>query len=408
MKIFISKHIDKAILVLFSCLIASIPIFSFQKQFFILTWGMFFLVAGLMIFSILLKKKFVVDFFAISFVAFAFSAFFSSLINGMVGFNFTPILLSFSTCLIYLYCKNTSESKNILYATYFGIILFLITFIFVYHKELLSFNFSKRLGGEFGDENDIAILFGFGFTFSVYLLLFTVGWKRKVLVAIVFVLFTYCGVSTGSKIIILLYAIVTILTVFIYFGKRRWWVSLLIVFGLGIVLFLILLLPPLETIRNRFLEMFATLSGNASVNDADYSTIFRLYMFADGIEMFLRKPLFGFGIWGFATYGGINNGWSHNHISEGLCNFGSIGFLLFHLPLVFSFINYFRTKERKDKFIGLFVLVFFCASMISISFFTQKIYAFTIGAVYSLLIGDNDIFKFQIFGGGKHENSSGN
>lgn len=389
---------------LFAASIASIPIFSFNPKLYLLTWVIVGLMLADMGLYMLLKRTFNIDVVVLSLVAFSFSALISSALNGFHGFNFTPILLPIATSIIYLFSKSSSSSKTMLMSAFSGICVFLLAFVIFYRNNILHLDFHERLGGVFGDENDIAILLGFGFTYSFYLGLNS----KKVIYIIVFsllsLLFAFCGLLTGSKIYLLILFFGSITTIFLRFGKRKWWISCLIIFGIITIGIILLTLPVFSALKNRLLMFFNTFfSESDSSMRADYSSIFRLYMFQDGIEMFFRKPLFGFGIWGFATYGGLNNGWSHNHFSEGLCNFGLIGFTLFHVPFISSLYHFFKTDNKKEVGGAFTLLVFFLVSMISLSFFTQKIYAFVSAPVFSSFVHKN-IFSFSLFS--KKERSS--
>jgi len=393
---------------LFGISIASIPIFSFNPKLYLLTW----IIVGLMLVDmslfIVLNKKIRVDIVICSLALFSFSAFISSALNGFHGFNFTPILLPIATSIIYMFSKATSASKTMLLSAFFGMCVFLVAFIIHYRSDIVSMNFNERFGRDFGDENDIAILLGFGFTYAFYK---TLDSKKTLIIiplSILFILFAFCGLLTGSKIFVLILFFGTTISVFIRLGKKKWWISLLIVCGIVVLGVVLLTIPAFAVVKSRF-DMFFRIffSDSSSSSRADYSSIFRLYMFQDGIEMFLRKPLFGFGIWGFATYGGLNNGWSHNHFSEGLCNFGLIGFLLFHIPLFSSLFNYFYSKDKKQKNESFVLLSFFLISMISLSFFTQKIYAFVSAPVFSSFMHKR-LFDFNLHSkkiGDNHENS---
>ena len=411
MKLKFNSLLNWLIVILYGITIASIPIFSFNKILYLATWGL----TGLLILSIgiysLKNKYFHFDTISLALFLFAFSAFFSSLINGMKGFNFTPILLPILIILIYGYAKMSKSSKKMLFAAYFGIIVFLICFIYHYRQQLLHLDFSSRLGDYFGDENDIAIMLGFGIVTTIYLILFSKKIGIIIPSVILLIPFLVCGFSTGSKIILLIIVISIVISIFLFFGKKKWWVSLIVIVSFIAIGIILLSLPMFSTISTRLYQFIYTMTGQSvkGTTKTDYSTIFRYYMFCDGIEMFLRKPLFGFGIWGFATYGGINNGWSHNHISEGLCNFGAIGFILFHIPFIKSYIRFFKEKDKKQFIHPFLLLIFFTAAMISVSFFTQKIFAFVIAPIYALMIESKPLEFNKIFiKENKHANITSN
>lgn len=403
------KIFEFVIFVFFAISIASIPIFSFSKSTYLLTWAIVVVTLLCMCTYVFLTKKITLDVVVVPLIAFPVSAFISSALNGFHGFNVTPMLLPLSSLFIYMFAKSSSSSKKLMFSAYVGICIFLFAFIIRYRNQFLHIDFSQRLGGEFGDENDISILLGFGLTYSLYSAFFCKKIYLNIFYLLLFVLFAICGFLTGSKIFLLILVIISVLCIFMRLGKKRWWISTAIILAMIGVLVFILTLPAFSTIATRLKLFFDTFSGN-SVSRVDYSSIFRLYMFEAGIEMFLRKPLFGFGIWGFATYGGLNNGWSHNHFSEGLCNFGIVGFAIFHIPFISSIYCYFKSKADKKYTLPFLMLIFFIVSMISLSFFTQKIYAFVSPTVFAFFEQKKlkEISFANIFERKKHESFRNN
>ncbi len=366
----------------FAVLIASIPIFSFDKTLYLGTWIISGIVFILMIVETLRRKKILFDIINVSMLIFCVSSLISTLLNGFRNSNLSPVILIISTFIVYTYSKTTNNHKNILKSAYVGIVIFLFFFVIKYRSQIISLDTSTRLGGEFGDENDIAILIGLGFVYSLYLVVFKKKSWKTILYVLLLLGFGFSGFFTGSKIYILIIFTSLCTTILIYFGRSKIWISLIAIVSLIIIGIFILSLPSFATIRERF-KMFFDIILNRSTTRIDYSTYFRIEMFEAGFEMFFRKPVFGFGIWGFAKFGGLNKGWSHNHISEGLCNFGIIGFLLFHVPVIQSLINFKNKKNKKDYVLPILVMIFFITSMLSVALYTQKIFAFVIGSIYS-------------------------
>ncbi len=155
-------------------------------------------------------------------------------------------------------------------------------------------------------------------------------------------------------------------------------------------------MPFLSTIKERFNSFISTLLGK-SVSDGktnELSTINRLDMFMCGMQMWLRKPIFGWGIWGFATFSGRAGGWSHNNISESFCNFGLIGTIFFHFGFFTSFRGFTKSWQKKDKYLSFILLLFFVVSMISVALNSQKLYAMLIGVVFCDLSDAREIISF--------------
>ncbi len=364
----------------------SVPLFSSKGSLFLITWALTVSLMLSIYVCLFLFYELMIDSIFISMLLFCIFALISTLLNGFYDFNFTPIFLTIVALTIYSFCKSNIESRKImLFLSYASTIIFSFIYLIIYRNEILSLDFS-RLGSFFGDINDIAIFFGFGFTISFYLLTH----RRKASCIILSVtslfLFGLCGMTTGSKIFLLI-AIVSMLACIIHrFGVQKWYLSLFTIIAIAIFTILILNLSFFSTIKHRLLSMLSTLLGQeiGGVRNTDYSSLTRFFMFLDGIEMFLRKPFFGFGIRGFYIFSSFGYGWSHNHISESLSSFGLIGTILFHLGFYLSIIGFFRKRDN-NSFVSFLILLFFITSMISLALYNQKIFAFCIGIIYASL-----------------------
>lgn len=347
--------------------------------------------------SLIIFCSFRFDFISFAFILFALSSFLSSLLNGLVGFMFTPIILSISAFIIYTYCKeNKPLVKWMFFAAFIADIVFLIIFIIAYREDILSLNFT-RLGDKFGDENDIAIFMGFGAFFSAHYFFNKKNIFIKIGTFISFVLFALSGFTSGSKIFLFIVLFSLVFHIIVFFGKRKWWLSLICIVAIFACGFALLQLPFLSTLKTRLEMFFATFFGTTSnQSTADISTIDRLSMFVAGITMFLRRPMFGWGIWGFATYGGFGHGWSHNHFSELLCNYGLVGFILFHIPIISAFYYHYKNHDKKTTVSEFGVILFFIMCMFSVSLESQKLYAYIIGLAISVICKPHDLLSFRL------------
>lgn len=386
--------------IVFGFAFLSIPACSFIVALNPITWALTILLCFLIILILVFYGTIKIDFINISLVLFGIFALFSSLINGMRAFVFTPILLAVFSALIYTFCINNRKViKPLFISAYVGDILFLILFIFQYRSDLIHLNFA-RLGSAFGDINDIAIFMGFGamtafmFTFYSKKLLF------KILNAFILCIFGFCGLSCGSKIFILIVAITFIVGIFFIFGKKRWWLSIIVTCFLVGLFFAAINLPFLVGLKNRFMNMFATLKGeqkvDAGINGRDLSTIDRVNMFVDGITMWLRKPVLGYGIQGFFRASSYGKGWSHNHISETLASFGLVGAITFHFGFIRGMCGYFKNKKDSYRTIFFMIFIFFIICMISVALNSEKIYAYLIPLPIAFLTNERQLYELKL------------
>ncbi len=392
--------LDLFVLLLFSITFFSIPAFSFIGTGKYVTWALtLFLLTSISV-SLFLFYEIKIDVISFSFLLFAVSSFVSSALCGFKAFKTTPIFLSLLTFAIYTYAKSIKGSvrlNSFLFFAFTGSILFLFLFIFKYRSELIHLDFN-RIGSEFGDENDIALFLAFGLLCSFY---YGTDFHRDTIIFNIFclfliLLFGLCGFSTGSKIFILISFLCFLYFPFAKCGKKKWWLALLINLSLVAVFFVLINLPFLSTIRDRFFSFLSTLFGK-SVGQGktnELSTINRMDMFYCGMQMWIRKPMFGWGIWGFATFSGRAGGWSHNNISESFCNFGLIGTFLFHFGFIMSFYYFFQSKHKKEKMLSFALLLFYVLMMVSVALNSQKLYALVSGVVFASICENKSLISF--------------
>jgi O-antigen ligase len=385
-------------IILFGLIFFSIPALSFRTSLNLITWVLTFLFIFVSLIYLIFLSGIKIDIILLSLFGFCVSCFISSLLNGMKGFVFTPIFLTAFSGLFYVFLKSSGLPKKPYFiAAYLGLIVFNLLFIIEYRTELLSFNFT-RLGESFGDENDIALFFALTFLFSIISIFFNKKILFKLINLPIVLMSGYCGLSTGSKAFILLVCVVLMFSILLFFGKKRWYFSLITFLAIIIAIVVLLSLPPFETLRYRILQMLSTFTGKHidGVYGVDLSSIDRLRMFYDGFEMFLRKPLFGFGIQGFFTFSSYGGMWSHNNFSESLCNFGLVGSILFHFPFFYSVFK--NHKEQTPiKLYSYFLTLFFITSMFVVALNSQKIFTFLIPLVYFSGQDSKDIFYWRIF-----------
>lgn len=371
----------------------SIPACSFSDTLYKITWVLTILLILLIVLDYVFIKKIVFNIVQISLLLFCVSAFISTALNGFRHFSPTYFYLTFFTVITYTFCiSRKALIKPLLLSIFAGITLFLFVFIIKYYKELFTFNFD-RLGIIFGDINDIAIFNCLGFMFSLWFFFKIKNIPIKIALGLLSLIFAYCSFASGSKIVVLLFPILLVYLIIVTNKKKKWWLSLIEISIMLVVFVIVMNLPFAESLKRRFLSML-NLFTDSQIKGADAtdgSTVGRINMFLDGCLMFLRKPLFGFGVNGFANFGGITHGWSHNHISEILCNTGLLGFLFYHVPMFLAI------KTKKVNSISFLTVVFSIVCMISIVLITEKMFAFLFGVVYAEAIETKPILQIDIF-----------
>ncbi len=391
-KIFSERNLELYILCLLGMTFLSIPLFSLVGKLYFVTWILTILLISVIALSFILHKTIKITVISFSLILFCVSALFSSILTGFKSFLSTPLLNTLVIIILYTYFSSVEpkERKKSFSVLYLSLIIFAVIYCIKYRPEILSLNVS-RLGSEFGDENDISILLAFGFAFSFFYLFKYKKWYTLVLNSLFSLLFIGLSFTCGSKIAILIVLITSFIIFAKFFGKKRWYLTVLLMVGVIGGLVIVLQLPVFSTLKDRFLNMLYTFVGKQYKNlNPDSSTAGRLEMIINGFSLFLRRPLFGFGLNGYHVFSTHHSGWSHNHWSDTLCNYGIVGTFLYHLPFVLFLKR--STNKRNFSYIG---IIFFLVSTLTIALFKEKMFSFSAG-LFLADTGIPSIFEFNI------------
>ena len=378
--LFSQKNISFYILVLLGATFLSIPLFSFVGKLYAITWVLTILLIGFIFLFFILYKPIKITFITISLILFCFFALISSLLTGFKSFLATPLLNVIVILILYSYysSQTNEEKKKGFSVLYLALIIFGIIFagLYLYYRFILKISLSgSRFGSEFGDENDISILLALGFAFSFFYIFKSKKWYLTLLNSLFSILFVAVSFLCGSKIAIVIVLLISFIIIGLHFGAKRWYLTLLIMIAVVGGIVFALQLSMFSALKDRFLNMIYSFVGKQYKNlNPDSSTSGRLEMIINGFSLFLRRPLFGFGLNGYHVFSTHHSGWSHNHWSDTFCNYGLIGSFFYHLPLVLFF-----KKLRNKKSFSLIGIIFFLISTISIALFKEKMFAYSAG-----------------------------
>lgn len=374
--------IDVIALLAFFAAFISIPLCSFKAGLNKLTWAFTIIFLVFMLISIMKFEKLQIDKLSLSIVLFALWTIICTFVNINLHDKivFTPALLSILTCIIYIFISQNKQYRDLsVHILFMSSIIFMGCYITLYFNELKSLNFT-RLGGYFGDINDIAICFGLGFSICLSLIFNSkINVFKIIFLFIILLLFGLCGLSTGSKIFLLIAIVTSFYTLIKFMGKKhlKWYFYILIILVLILLSIFIINLPAFETIKKRLLDFLNPVNK-------DRSTLLRFQMFIDGFYMFLRRPLFGFGASGYFTSSSIGGCWSHNNFSELLCSYGIIGFILFYIPYTLAIKSKKNNKNKYLNDVGSILMITFICCMFTVALESQKVFAYSIPIFYSL------------------------
>ncbi len=199
---------------------------------------------------------------------------------------------------------------------------------------------------------------------SVIIALWFVFYKKKYSYLIFAVICTIVSLGAGSRtaFAILLFGIVGVFVLKGNSTKRL--ISIMQCVTILVILWGVLQLPAFETFGNRLEMMFNAFEGEGTV---DGSTSVRLDMMEVGIEKFLEKPIFGFGLntssvitqeaWGWETY-------LHNNYVELLVAVGLIGTMIYYAMYLLLFAKLFK-PAMKNNHLAIIAFVLICTQLVS-------------------------------------------
>lgn len=394
--------LDICFLFFFFATVVTIPIFSFRTQFTIITWGLTIITFVVITLEMILFYKIKIDIIVASLILFLFSGLLSSAINGFKSFVLTPLLLNLVVIIIYVYLKgNPTIIKPTIYTIYIALSVFVMVYLVMYRKDVFSFN-RERLGDAFGDQNDISLFLSLCFLFSAF---FVLNSKliSKIFAALIGAFSFLCGASTGSKVFIITAVISLLVAIIVSFGKKRWYLSIIVIAALIILAAILFSLPFMANLKNRMLTFINSFFdiGYRSTSGVDSSSFDRYHLFRASFELFLTKPLLGYGVNGFQNANGFFNGWSHNNIGEFLSDFGLIGTILFNAPIIFSVICFYDKRTKNETIpsrLAFLIIVFFVCAMLSVAYTREKIYSYIIPVAFATLFNEKCFFEFSIKG----------
>lgn len=240
-------------------------------------------------------------------------------------------MLVCSCFFVYCYFDKTAVNRVLLLISISVVILCVRVFIDDSFSSLIRNIDSTGQYYTYGDNNrnTIGIILGVGALYMLHL-----GYTRTKLWFIPMALSVVLGLFTGSRKSILVVTVGCLLYAYLYakYGKKKKKTKGFLAF-LFIILFVILLVyacynsPILYNIVGYRLEGFIALFTGEGQQET--SAVIRSMMLAKAIEMFEEKPLFGWGIEGFAIHSGFGV-YCHNNYMETLVSFGVFGFMLIY------------------------------------------------------------------------------
>lgn len=339
------KFILKASILLFSFLmIVTLPIFTYRVNFNLLTNAFAIALAVCYFAYFVFFGELRLSNFSVSIIFFILESF---CVTALTNFNISNWLSLFNILSISIVLFESVHlfPNKWLYPLfiYFGCLVLAGFVCLDNFHEIIALDFS-RIGDKFGDVNAIGLIFSVGILFSFYLLtVFHNRFARIWLVLFIFA-FLFLIFCTGSRGALLVAGCVILVYIYIYCLQRKklifFLLTLIILVGIA---FLMLQIPVFADLKERLVGMLVSLLSGGEGGEGSASS--RLYMLEEGLELWSMRPFFGNGYQSFQALSSQNTV-SHSGLSELLCSFGLVGFVLWHLPIAVGVFSCRKTAIR--------------------------------------------------------------
>ena len=392
-----SKPIQKllfiASLFLFFAYCFSIPMFAINMHYIpIIICGLMCLLMGLYTFF---YGKFKINLLIALLILFNIAIFITHIIN--LNLSLLPktiVLMSVVAFFVYEFLSSTKKANVFLVTLLVAGLIFGLIYILKYRSEIFNFSsiFSKRLGSDFDNENEISKEFGFFCVVSVAFLLKNKKVVLKVLCGLSVVFFLFLILTTGSISNLLTTTVVCFLTVLFCQKKIK---TKLIMGGvaLGVVaLFVILLqLPFMAYFKTRIGNIFSTIFSLGKEN-YDGSTYDRFSATLTSFGIGFNRIMFGFGYMSATSF--TNNYiQAHNNFAELFLDFGLVGVVIYEAVV---FIPLSKEKKFEDRYFVLPIMLYMFVFQLFLTTYYKKFEYIFLAYVFALL-DDNFRGQFVVY-----------
>lgn len=333
----------------------------------------------------------------------------STFITHLVNFNFstlpkTIILMTIVAFCLYQFISSYHKKKLFIYLILIAGLLFALVYIIHYRQNLFDFKhiFENRLGVFFDNENEISKELGFFAVISFGMIIKHKKVYEKILFSLLFALFLFLVLSTGSISNLFTTVIVSLLCLILCQKTPKHQIlALIIVLCLVAAIVGILQLSAFKYFKDRIDGIFNTLFNKAD-SRYDGSANNRLQGAITAIKIGLNKPIFGFG-YKSATRFTVTNIQAHNNFAELFIDFGIVGLLLYESLL---FLPLWKGFDRnKMPYVLSIILYMFLFQLFLTTYYKKFEYIF-LACIYSILSNEFN-FNYVVCNSSKNKKTDG-
>lgn len=309
------------------------------------TWGryIFFLVAVMvgLVYTVRNRGKFKLkyDMFQKLLIAFALYTGASSLwaMNMSDSIEKMVTLISIAICYypIYAYYRDCGTVEQLVSGIKWGgtaVCLYTISFTGLDVLMRAASAENLRIASEFANANTLGLCAATVIFLQIWQSIFAKGKRWEIICCVPSLL--VIGATQSKKAILLLVVSVFLLFFLRYgFGKKPLKTFMTLILAVAIVIGMVYVASQSEIFSGLFERIQVMINTLTGVGTANYSTQVRLLMMKYGIEWWLQKPFFGYGVGNphilarqYINY----DAYLHNNYVELLCGGGMIGFTLYY------------------------------------------------------------------------------
>ncbi len=306
---------------------------------------------------IILYGSFIIDIYIFLLLFFLLIQYISFIANAFASYTRTPTLMCLLSFFVYEFFiqLNKKERDKLFNCICLSSLFLIILFSIYYFNDIISPNFSNRIGDYFGNQNDVARHFAF-----VFLCMLILIWKYnklvfKILFSIIAIYTLYLILLTGSVSNTISALFCLAIFVYLLFPKRKKWLFAVLMAILFVVVLIVINLPAFSYFKTRISNMIYSFFGFGVSTSIDSSSVYRFCGALYGFKLLFQNPFFGNG------YRSVYRNYfimSHNNISEIAASFGIFGLIVEELMICLPLFNKWKDKKIEVILINIYILIF--------------------------------------------------
>lgn len=372
-----------------------------------------YLFLGVSALNVLKKTRVRLDFFAVTLIAYAVISLFGMLFTPTAFDETWEVMYNYFTMAVLAICvvQYIEDKKDIQMILYTFMIAGLTLALYIYSQygnsfwNMMrdsvneSFGTVDRLDADLTNANSISLCAAISTIISVYYIFFVRASKWKTIGCLFIAVFCFMVsmAAASKKSLILILSCVVSLWYYSSIGNRnilkKFRSFLLVIVTVAWLIWMIYALPMFSGVARRFEILFSFISSGRG-SSSEHA---RAFMMKEGMEIWIKHPLFGAGTAASIHYLGV---YSHNNFVEMLLNSGVLGFGVFYSPYIYAAGNYLkraRYYREMDKLAPLLFALFFGVTVIGFAmvYYYDRYYMLLLAALFSAIRVYNAEIRMQ-------------